>query len=424
MVTFLKYIKSNQKGEYLFSEDPGPSIDYDLDCSYEFTAEIKKSAGNNKSGSALSAAGVLNKAEFSIIVEGENVFALSLNRTSEVEGNVPLYKLTFPRRYFEECGMSRVVMPQSDEEVDKVAFVCLLKGLLPSVIIAEAVPKENEKRSENQHEWQRWPIPPILELVFKDWRNALFNIHYVAPLRTPGKRFYVADLDVTPGMDPTGEFLPYILRDKHDSIVANCLPIELGKQIDQTLSVALGGWLEYFRTGKFDGIRQEQFEYELAGDSILLELKLKSVYGNTKHSLADSGFGYSQIVPVIVRGLLLPVDGTLVVEQPELHLHPALQVRIADFFLAMISIGKQVIIETHSEHLVNAFRVRIAEDDVNSIQNDCKIYFLEAREGKTTVHDLSVKEDGTLTDWPVCFFGEALELTGRMLRAQKRFKKI
>jgi predicted ATPase len=223
-------------------------------------------------------------------------------------------------------------------------------------------------------------------------------------------------------MDPTGEFLPYILRDKCATKVVNAWPDELGRRKEQTLEEALSGWLRYLRTGNVKGEESKQTEFELATTGILVEVKLKSLSDGRKHSLADSGFGYSQIVPVLVRGLLVPPEGTLVVEQPELHLHPALQVRIADFFIAMCSVGKQVILESHSEHLVNALRVKAAEDKSNEIHKLCKIYFLSVESDRPQLHDLSVKADGSLDAWPESFFGEALTLSGRLLRAQNKMK--
>jgi predicted ATPase len=123
-----------------------------------------------------------------------------------------------------------------------------------------------------------------------------------------------------------------------------------------------------------------------------------------------------------VGGLLADPGNTFIVEQPELHLNPSLQVRLAEFFISMVRAGKQVLVETHSEHIVNAIRVLTAEDESGFMSERSRIYFIDTSGAKPAVHELSVQKDGTVPEWPRYFFGEAVELTGRLLRAQKRFR--
>jgi len=194
-----------------------------------------------------------------------------------------------------------------------------------------------------------------------------------------------------------------------------------GKVVEESLMSALSYWLKYFRLGNIEGRPLEQSEIDLSKGDVIIEFKLQSPESENKYYLADSGFGYSQIMPVLVSGLLTKKDGTLVVEQPELHLHPALQVRLASFFLAMVQSGRQVLIETHSEHLVNALRVLIAEKGDIEFAASCKIYYLDLKSNGLAIHDLSIGTDGMLTEWPNSFFGDALELSARLLRAQQKF---
>lgn len=77
--------------------------------------------------------------------------------------------------------------------------------------------------------------------------------------------------------------------------------------------------------------------------------------------LCQMGYGVSQILPIITQGILLPPGGTLIVEDPEAHIHPAVQADLVDFFLYMAKSGKHVIVETHSDHIITRIRRRVAE---------------------------------------------------------------
>ena len=154
-----------------------------------------------------------------------------------------------------------------------------------------------------------------------------------------------------------------------------------------------------------------------------VEINLKSFDGKSLHSLADTGFGYSQVLPIIVKGLMARKGSTIIVEQPELHLNPALQVRLADFFISLIRSGKQVIIETHSEHIVNTIRTRTATDKTGYLSSNTKIYFIDIERNKPIIHDMNIREDGTVPKWPLKFFREAANLTGELLRARTYNRK-
>jgi predicted ATPase len=150
------------------------------------------------------------------------------------------------------------------------------------------------------------------------------------------------------------------------------------------------------------------------------ELKVRAGSGQSLQSLASSGFGYSQLLPILVNGLLPPPGpGPLIIEQPELHLNPALQVRLAEFLALLARNGlRDVIIETHSEHLVNAVRVLAAEGALD--ESLCKVYFIDVETDRPAVHEMTIDSAGTIADWPRNFFGEVISLTNRLLRAQRR----
>jgi predicted ATPase len=113
----------------------------------------------------------------------------------------------------------------------------------------------------------------------------------------------------------------------------------------------------------------------------------------------------------------------VLIEQPELHLHPAPQQGLADFLLAMSMSGRQIIVETHSEYLINRLRLRIAEDDAETISGLVKIIFAEREEGKTQFRAIKPNSYGSFDDWPDNFFDQAPKETEKILRAAMTKRK-
>lgn len=137
-------------------------------------------------------------------------------------------------------------------------------------------------------------------------------------------------------------------------------------------------------------------------------------------TLADVGFGASQILPVL--GLCLSArPGTLILlEQPELHLNPGMQQKLADFLLYMSKTGRQIIVETHSEYLITRLR-RNAASNVDD-HKYFSIIFVE-RDSKTgsSYRTVSVDDQGDLSEWPKGFFDHvADDLRVLMRRAAER----
>jgi predicted ATPase len=134
----------------------------------------------------------------------------------------------------------------------------------------------------------------------------------------------------------------------------------------------------------------------------------------------------SQVLPILVSCLISEYDTTLLFEQPELHLHPAVQSRLADFFLSMAVLGKQCIIETHSEYLINRLRFRIASSPLDgSLTSSAKIYFVEKRADTSSFKEIVVNDFGAISEWPEGFFDQSQGEAERILLAasEKREEK-
>jgi len=138
-------------------------------------------------------------------------------------------------------------------------------------------------------------------------------------------------------------------------------------------------------------------------------------------SLANVGFGVSQLLPILVEGIYARKGSVLLMEQPEIHLHPRLQAALADFFIDMANEGKQVIVETHSEHIILRLQRRIAENKLSN--KDIAIYYFEPSEEGTKITPIEISEYGIIEKWPKGFFEEDLEESYSILEALGKRKK-
>jgi predicted ATPase len=111
-------------------------------------------------------------------------------------------------------------------------------------------------------------------------------------------------------------------------------------------------------------------------------------------------------------------------EQPELHLHPALQQRLGDFLLACANSGRQLIVETHSEYIVSRLRRRIAAAPEDSLVSTVEILFAEKDEqGDTHFRPVRANEYGGIEEWPKGFFDQTASEAQEILRAAVKKRK-
>lgn len=121
----------------------------------------------------------------------------------------------------------------------------------------------------------------------------------------------------------------------------------------------------------------------------------------------NHGFGISYTLPIVLAGLLLEENGFLIVDSPEAHLHPAAQTAIAMFLARVAACGRTVIVETHSDHIVDGFRLAIAASSHPLAAKDCVFHYLDQSDsGSILHHDLSPRPNGTLPKWPKGFFDQ------------------
>jgi predicted ATPase len=149
------------------------------------------------------------------------------------------------------------------------------------------------------------------------------------------------------------------------------------------------------------------------GSSARYELLVK--HRDALVNLKDVGVGVSQVIPVVVAALFAKPGHVVIVEEPESHLHPLAQAKLAEL-LAKVSAerGVQFIVETHSEHLFRRLQTLIARQEVQPEQ--AALYFVERDGQAAKLRELRLDEFGRLTNWPDKFFGDALGETREQAR--------
>ena len=120
---------------------------------------------------------------------------------------------------------------------------------------------------------------------------------------------------------------------------------------------------------------------EIAKGSNIYQAKVEVDKGSPEVLLTDVGFGVSQVLPVIVLLNHVPEGSTVILEQPEIHLHPEVQSGLAD---AIIGIAEtrdlQVIVESHSEHLLRRLQRRVADETISA--DLVRLYFVSQESGE------------------------------------------
>ena len=180
-----------------------------------------------------------------------------------------------------------------------------------------------------------------------------------------------------------------------------------------TVREAFDWWIKYFGLGSFFEVMNNT-EKPSQLDSYIRPIDLD-------HSVspASVGVGFSQIAPIILMCLTAEKNDVLIFEQPELHLHPALQQKLGDFFLQMSKLGIQIIIETHSDHILNRVRLRSLED-LKSFSKNVNIVFVEKEDKQSKFNQFKITEDGDFDfqTYPKGFFDQTSKDTFKLLKAK------
>ena len=238
-----------------------------------------------------------------------------------------------------------------------------------------------------------------LERAFKDLCS---RVHHLSPLREPPRDHYEYGGEHPKGVGQYGE-----------QVIAALLSgrIQLLSIDEQILD-----WLQ--RLALIDSYRL-QADPEGEKD---YEFRLKQYKDGPDVRLTDIGLGVFQILPTLALCYYAPEGSILILEQPEAHLHPKAQADLTDILIDVVKNRNiQIILETHSEHLLRRLQRRIAEDEIPA--TDTGLYFCQVSDGTSEIERLNMDEYGNITNWPQNFFGDEMSDWGAKSKAEMKQRK-
>jgi len=249
----------------------------------------------------------------------------------------------------------------------------------------------------------------------KDLVDSTFKtMTYIGPIRIEPQDEYVLN-DMHNSVGTNGRFVSQVLENNSQKRIEYFKPTfsETGEavfeRIETTLLEAVKYWMcDIFKIGVDIFVEKTNDVY------VIYLIGLNGIKTTIKHV----GFGISQILPIIVEGLLMNNNSTLILEQPEIHLHPKIQSLLFDFLYSLTLQEKKIIIETHSDHFITRMRRRVAEDMQNNMADKINLTFIETLKGKVLFRSIPVDDFGAIEYFPENFIDQTSSELKAILNAQ------
>lgn len=239
-----------------------------------------------------------------------------------------------------------------------------------------------------------------------DCGTALFsdNCHYLAAERVGPRPAYDAsyyEVSQRHQLGPHGEFAAHFLEHYGSkSVVIEGLRKKSAR--DESLKSQTEAWMGEICPGTELELSRKT-ELDLVG----LRYSFSIGRDRTKAFRATNvGFGLTYVLPILVAALSSKPGDLLIVENPEAHLHPRGQSRLAQLLAAAAAGGVQVIVETHSDHVLNGIRIAVAQKTLSDSKVQCNFFERATDSIVPRIIPLHVLSTGQMSEWPAGFFDE------------------
>ncbi|MCU1410257.1 MAG: hypothetical protein JWR04_964 [Rhodoglobus sp.] len=296
-------------------------------------------------------------------------------------------------------------LSEDQRSIVRPALFAEVQQLFQTAIDATGLPREEPGTR---------PLPRQLAMSMDRVEAFLGSrVRYLGPLREEPRPIYSLSAEVDPtSVGTKGEFTAAVLSANSNARIRYIAPPGPSGTLKTrrlgTLGEAVDAWLSYL------GVASTAESADLGSQGHTL--KVTQSTGGKSLDMTQVGVGVSQLLPIVVMCLLASPGSVVILEQPELHMHPRVQALLADFLLAVTKSGVQCVVETHSEYLISRIRLRVAETKVDPAR-DAVLLFTEVKSGETHYRALQLNEYGSIDDWPEGFFDTSSHESSAILRA-------
>lgn len=248
-----------------------------------------------------------------------------------------------------------------------------------------------------------------LEFYDDFYADIISEIFFVGPIRETPKGLYNIGFETIPKyVGPSGAYFASVLLHESRKQREYILPRSIERV---TLSEALAEWMTYLNVASaVDVDKKNSFGFSVSVENM----------EQIKSDIMNVGIGTSQVLPVLISVLLSEPKEILIFEQPELHLHPYSQSRLADMFVEFCKQGRRIIVETHSEYFLLRLRYHIAKQ--NCPRESISVNFFQNKDG-TKVTNKNISELGNI-EYPKDFKDETQDLLNLILDAALKRKGL
>lgn len=234
---------------------------------------------------------------------------------------------------------------------------------------------------------------------------SFLKVHYISADRIGPKLFYTSQSQKK--FDSTGALgentISTLFHSRNNPVEEEFIQ-NIGafyNVITEELETTVEGQTNFWLDKIFYGAK---YEIKEVVDTNLLTFFISPDGSFNYHKPTNVGYGFSYVLPILVSGLIAKPGEMMIIENPEAHLHPYAQSVVAKFLTLVSLKGVQVIIESHSEHILNGLRIPIFEGLINS--NELNVLYFD-RKGEKPFTQIEIDENGGIRNWPKDFFDQA-----------------